>query len=462
MLKNILILLLASALAAMLVLFPRRDENIPPAPPTLQPRFPTINTLLSETRANPAMAGSAIGFCLIDSKGEVVMEDNAQTAFIPASSLKTLTTATALEVLGPDFKFVTELKSTVPMKDGTIAGDLVIVGGGDPMLAMADLQAWAAELKKRGVRTITGRVRGDASIFPGSLYGDFWNWGDIGNGYGSGVSGLNLNHNRYTLAFRAGTAVGAPAELLGISTELPDVAWKNEVTTGPEGSGDGVVIHGGESTTAIHLRGTVPLKAEKFRVNGAVPDPVRFITHHFTQLLMAQGIQIGGGSPNTAEPKHELLKHESPPLLDIIKSIHASSDNHETECVFRMLGVKAEKAPDIVIREHWKPRGLDFIGLRMEDGCGLARADFIRPLDLARLQFLAGSGLQGGDYKGSLLSKDGLRWKGGAMSGVRTYTGFAKTKSGEEFCYALMVNHYTDGKVVSEFSQRVMDALLGL
>ena len=89
---------------------------------------------------------------------------------------------------------------------------------------------------------------------------------------------------------------------------------------------------------------------------------MRFIAHHFTQLLKAQGIQIGGGSPSTAEPKHELLKHESPPLLAIIKSIHASSDNHETECVFRMLGVKAEKAPDVVIREHWKPRGLDFIG----------------------------------------------------------------------------------------------------
>lgn len=462
MLKNIVILLLASALAAMLVLFPRRDEKIPPAPPTpppLQPRFPTITTLLNETRANPAMAGAAIGFCLIDSKGEVVMEDNAQTAFIPASSLKTLTTATALEVLGPDFKFITELKSTALLKEDVIAGDLVIIGGGDPMLAMADLQAWAAELKKRGLKRITGRVRGNARVFSGSLYGDFWNWGDIGNGYGSGVSGLNLNHNRYTIAFRAGAEVGAPAELLGISTELPDVAWKNEVTTGPEGSGDGVVIHGGESTTAIHLRGTVPLKAEKFRVNGAVPDPERFITHHFTQLLEAQGIQIGGGSPSIAEATHELLKHESPPLLAIIKSIHASSDNHETECVFRMLGVKAEKAPDVAIREHWKPRGLDFIGLRMEDGCGLARADFIRPLDLARLQFLAGSGLQGTNYKESLLSKDGLRWKGGAMSGVRTYTGFAKTKSGEEFCYALMVNHYADGKVVSEFSQRVMDAM---
>ncbi|MDZ4403353.1 D-alanyl-D-alanine carboxypeptidase/D-alanyl-D-alanine-endopeptidase [Prosthecobacter sp.] len=458
--KNVLIILLLLALAASLFL-PR--EVVPPkieTPPL--PRFPGIVALLKEARANPALAGAAIGFCLINAQGEVVMEDNAQTAFIPASSLKTLTTATALEVLGPDFRFTTTLKSTAPMKDGTIAGDLVIVGGGDPMLAMADLQAWAADLKKRGLKRITGRVRGDASLFSGSLYGDFWNWGDIGNGYGSGVSGLNLNHNRYILVFRAGAAVGTPAELLGISTELPAIAWKNEVTTGPTGSGDGVVIHGGESTTKVHLRGTVPLGAAKFQVTGAVPDPERFIAHHFSRVLVTAGIQINEAASGNNKPEHELLKHESPSLTDIVTSIHATSDNHETECVFRMLGLKAGKAPDVVIREHWKPRGLDFIGLRMEDGCGLARADFIRPLDLACLQFLAGKGPQGAVYKASLLSKDGLRWKGGAMSGVRTVTGYVTGKSGEEFCFAFMVNHYADGKVVSELNQRLTDAMLGL
>jgi D-alanyl-D-alanine carboxypeptidase/D-alanyl-D-alanine-endopeptidase (penicillin-binding protein 4) len=113
-----------------------------------------------------------------------------------------------------------------------------------------------------------------------------------------------------------------------------------------------------------------------------------------------------------------------------------------------------------VIREHWKTRGLEFTGLRMEDGSGLARADFIRPLDLARLQYFAGTGPQGAAYKASLLSKDGLTWKGGAMSGIRTFTGYAQSKSGEEYCYALMINHYTDGDAVSELSQAVMDVMM--
>jgi D-alanyl-D-alanine carboxypeptidase/D-alanyl-D-alanine-endopeptidase (penicillin-binding protein 4) len=455
--KNFVILLLASALTALLITRHEVEPSVKPPPASPNP----IATLLQAARSNPALAGTAIGFALLNSKGEVTLDENATTAFIPASSLKTLTSATALEILGPEFHFTTELKSTAPIQDSILKGDLLIVGGGDPMLKLDDFKAWAAELKKRGLTRITSGIRTDATIFSGSLYGDFWNWGDIGNGYGSGVAGLNLNHNRYIVVFRAGPTLGSPAGLLGINLEIPDAAWKNEVTTGPADSGDNVVIHGGENTSAIHLRGTVPLGAAKFQVKGSVPDPSRFAAHHFRAALLAVGIQVGG-SAGVAPAPQSLLKHDSPPLLDIIKSIHATSDNHETECVFRMLGVKAGKPPADVIREHWKTRGLHFVGLRMEDGCGLARADFIRPLDLARLQYLAGTGPQGPAYKASLLSKDGLTWKGGAMSGIRTFTGYAKSKSGQEYCYALMINHFTDGRVVSELSQQVMDAMMGL
>jgi D-alanyl-D-alanine carboxypeptidase/D-alanyl-D-alanine-endopeptidase (penicillin-binding protein 4) len=156
-----------------------------------------------------------------------------------------------------------------------------------------------------------------------------------------------------------------------------------------------------------------------------------------------------------------LLVHQSPPLIEIVTSIHATSDNHETECVYRLLGVRAGKTPDAVVREHWRARGREFEGLRMEDGCGLARADFIRPLDLARLQYFAARGPQGAAYRDSLLSKDdgALRWKGGAMSGVRATTGYVVGASGEEFCFALMVNHYTEANAVSELREALIAAM---
>lgn len=453
--KNLVMLVLA---AAVVVLWKMRPG---PVPGPLVPDSSPFGALLSEARANPALAGAAIGLCVLDARGEVVFEDQARTAFIPASSLKTLTTATALEKLGPDFRFVTELKSTAPMADGVIAGELVIVGGGDPMLSLADLKAWAAELKKKGLRQVGG-VRGDGSFFRDSLYGDFWGWGDIGNGYGSGVSGLNVEHNRYTAVFAAGARVGDAAKLLRVVPEVPGIEWVNEVTTGAKESGDGVMIHGGERTARVFLRGTVPLGAQAFEVTGAVPDPVAFAAHLLREALKAEGIAVGQGSREAPPAAVSLLKHESPSLKDIVTSIHATSDNHETECVFRLLGLRAAKAPAEAIREHWRARGLEFTGLRLVDGSGLSRADFISPLDLARVQHFAATGPQGAVYRASLLTEGGLRWKGGAMSAVRSFTGYAMSRSGTEFRFAFMVNHYSDAKAVAELRQRITDALLAL
>ena len=479
MAKNALILILAATLAFVLWQQATRAPEpipvvekpvVPPAPiiPVVPQESP-IHKILHEAAAKPGLKGAAIGFCCMDSEGAVIEDHQAQTAFIPASSLKTVTTATALEIWGPDFQIETQLSATTPPKNGVIEGDLILVGGGDPMLNLADLHVMAEDLKKRGVTTIQGRIIGDGRLFKGSIFDDFWNWGDIGNGYGSAVSGLNLEHNRYTAVFRASATVGQPAEFLGTDPEVPGVTAINETLTGAADSGDGVVIHGGEHTGVVHLRGSVPLGESHFQILGAVPDPEYFAAHHLKKILITAGITVRGSTAAwsaletpPAEPTEVLVKHQSPTLKEIITSIHATSDNHETECLFRRLGLQGRKAPDAVIREHWKTRGLAFTGLRMEDGCGLARADFITPHDLTRLQHLAARGPFGAIYKDSLLSKDTLHWKGGAMSSIRSTTGMITTKSGKEYSFTFMINHYADGQAASALRDALIEAMLGL
>jgi D-alanyl-D-alanine carboxypeptidase/D-alanyl-D-alanine-endopeptidase (penicillin-binding protein 4) len=470
--KNILIMLLAAALAASLYrhqpleLPTVKSPELVPVKPNPEPepkspsKFEKLHQWLAESLQEPDFQGAALGFCLLDPQGQVVVDHHAETACIPASSLKTVTTATALEKLGPEFQIVTTLSSTAIAVDGTISGNLVIRGGGDPMLSMADLQSWAADLKNRGIHQIKGDIIGDGRLFEGSIYDDFWNWGDIGNGYGSAVSGLNLEHNRFTATFRAGATLGSATQLLGVHPAMPGVDGINETVTAAEDSGDGVMIHGGERTALLHFRGTVPLGRAQFQVQGAVPDPEAFAAHHFKEALLTEGIEVTGVALPVGQRQvtasHELLKHHSPPLKAIVTSIHATSDNHETECLFRLLGLRENLPPDVVIRQHWQMRGLNFMGLRMVDGCGLARADHIRPVDLARLQFLAARGTQGLVYQDSLLSKAGLRWKGGAMSGVRSTTGYVTSFTGQEYCFAFMVNHYRDGSAVAS----LRDALI--
>src|SRR4051812_32202149 len=118
--RKIVLLLLASALVAWLIVRWRERQ------PEVSSRFTELGTILDQAPQRPALAAAAIGFCLLNTNGDVVVERNARTAFIPASSLKTLTTATALEMLGPNFRLDTELRATAPMSGGVISGDLVI------------------------------------------------------------------------------------------------------------------------------------------------------------------------------------------------------------------------------------------------------------------------------------------------------------------------------------------------
>lgn len=452
------------------------EAPAPPAPAQL-PLVASLEAVFDGIEERPALEGAAIGFCLIGPGGEVLFEHHGHTAQIPASSLKTVTTATALELLGPGFTFETRLGTSSPGGDetggrGQPTADLVLLGGGDPTLDPADLASWAEGLSEAGVRSIPGRIVGDGRHFAGSAFADFWNWGDIGNGYGSPVSGLNLGHNRFAAVLSPGEKEGDPVTLLGTFPDVPGVSWWNETKTAAEGSGDGVVVHGGERASVIHLRGTVPLGGE-LEVVGAIPDPERFAAYHLREALLEAGIRVEGEAVGAGELflrgepvpaiAEEILLHRSAPLLEIVQSIHETSDNHETECLYRTIGLRAGLAPDEAIREHWRMRGLELKGLRMVDGSGLARADHITPESLARLQHFAARGPAGEAYVQSLLELEegGIRYKAGAMSSVRSYTGLVPTGegNGEPLAFALIANHYSDVEAVRELQGAVFEAL---
>lgn len=506
--KNLVIAALAFALAASLGLHllrsfgggsEEREEPAAPEPPVAlapvvpqpEPEIPfepqpeilpepeppahlaALEVAFAAAEENEELDGAAIGFCLLGAGGEILFEHAGKVALIPASALKTVTTSTALEVLGSDFTFETRLGTSLPVEGGTGTSpnaDLILLGGGDPTLSHENLESWAQALAEAGVRSIPGRVVGDGRHFSGSPFADFWNWGDIGNGYGSPVSGLNLGRNRFVAVFAPGQAEGDPAQLLGTFPAVPGVAWWNETTTAAEGSGDGVVIHGGERASVMHLRGTVPLGGE-LEVTGAVPDPERFAAHHLREALIAAGIQVTGEAVGAGElflkdaavPEiaEEILVHRSPALIDIVRSIHATSDNHETECLYRTLGLRAQLAPDEAVRKHWRERGLELNDLRMVDGSGLARADHISPESLARIQQFAANGPVGEFYVDSLLElEDGaIRYKAGAMSSIRSYAGLVLLESGP-LAFALIVNHYPDIAEVNQLQQAVFEALL--
>jgi D-alanyl-D-alanine carboxypeptidase/D-alanyl-D-alanine-endopeptidase (penicillin-binding protein 4) len=418
-----------------------------------------------EFSSDPFLAGAALGFCLLDEKGTTLYASPlAEIALCPASSLKTVTTGAAFAILGAEFRFETKLAGAAPVNaQGRIEGDLVLVGSGDPTLTEDDLAALAAEVVKSGLKSVAGRLVVDASVFPENPVNDHWVWGDLGNGYGAGAFGLNLNHNRLTLRFQPDIRPGEPAPLLSYSAAPRDTRWVNTVTTGAAGSGDETVVYSEPYGRTITMRGTVPAGEREFTVSAAIPDPPAAALEILRARLEAAGVKFGDApsAAVAADQRSILARHQSAALPEIIDHLHRVSDNLEAQCLFLTIGRVQEADPAETIEAHWKQAGVDFVGLRLLDGSGLARANMIRPLDLARVNFAARHAETGPRYFESLSPylNGQARAKIGAMSGVKTQVGFLRTASGRELTYALMANGLASGREFWTQLEKLLEAV---
>lgn len=404
-----------------------------------------VDAIFREWLSDPKLAGASVAFCVLDEDGKTLFASPlAETALCPASALKTMTSGAALGILGPEFRFETILAGTAPLKaDGAIEGDLVLIGAGDPTLSRDDVRKLADTAFVAGLKSVAGRVLVDASVFPHNPVSDHWNWGDIGNGYGAGAFGLNLDHNRLEIRFQPASQSGAPAKFLGGAPAPRDIRWENFVVTGPAGSGDQVVVYSEPYGRTITLRGSAPAGESGFSVSGANPDPPALAAELLQARLESAGVKIGGrAGPFAAASRTTLASHQSPPLPEIIDHLHRVSDNLEAQCLFLAIARKQAAEPADAVRQYWEKAGVSFVGLRLLDGSGLARANMIRPLDLARVNFAARRGPHGQRFYESLTAyaQGNVRGKLGAMSGVKTQVGFLHTAQGREFTFAIFGN----------------------
>ena len=428
-----------------------QDAEPPPVPaPVLAQSTPPVpegkvERIFREWAVEPQRDGALVGFCLLDESGAPLFASPlAGTALCPASALKVVTSGAALGLLGPEFRFTTILAASAPVSAaGVLEGDLILIGGGDPTLALADLARLADTALAAGLKRVTGSVLTDAAIFPADPVSDHWNWGDIGNAYGAGAFGLNLEHNQLALAFEPGTQPGAPAKFLGGGPAPRDTRWENHVLTGPPDSGDGVTVYSQPYGRTVTLRGTVPVGESSFTVTGAIPDPPALAAEQLRVHLEAGGVKFAHRpGPSAPTARTTLATHQSAPLPEIIDHLHRVSDNLEAQCLFLTLGRRQKAAPAEAVRQYWEDAGVRFTGLRLLDGSGLARANMITPLDLARVALAARRGPHGQRFRDSLTASvsGAVRGKIGGMSGVKTQVGFLRTASGRELTFCLMAN----------------------
>ena len=355
-------------------------------------------------------------------------------------------------------------------------GDLVIMGGGDPSFTTEALEIWVRELARKGVSKIDGRIIGDGQLFPELIASKAWDWGDVGNYYGAPACGLNIDYNGFTATFQPGDEIGAPATLGNLSPEVPDVQIVNLLLTCGEtrSSRDTPYVYGGPYSSSLTFRGAIRMGQDQEVVHGSMPDPAFTAAYRLHKILSRQDIEVTG-SPTTvrrlevAGKKETFREREletlgttrSEPMLELIRRTHKISDNLYAECLFRLLGLEDDRRDSRkVIEEHWKSHGIVFTGLRLEDGSGLARADLIRPSDLAAVNYAVRNGPHGDAFATTLNEyyEGRVRWKVGFMSRVRAYVGFAG-----DYTFVLALNNFdASRKQVSEARDKVMAELLAL
>lgn len=469
---------------------------------TMPAQASSVEEVIAEVEKIAGESGlrtASVGFCLVDLEAapDTAAGYRMDTGLVPASVMKVFTTATANELLGPDYRFVTELQTTGTLgDDGVLSGDVVIRGGGDPTLAATELNPtcakWHAALLEAGVKSVEGSVIGDASIFGTVLTPDTWQWNDLGNYYGAGASGLTVFQNLFYATFRT-PSVGAPAPFSGTEPELPGHEFFNEMRVGASGSGDNGYIYGDAYGRLLTFRGTVPAGSGSFTIKGALPDPAYFCARTCSEYLVAHGLPVSG-EPTTDRllgaagkeigARKKILEQSSAPLSEILVTTNHKSDNLKAECLHRMIGVKVsgagstESAADAV-RDHWEGKGIDMTGFYMGDGCGLSRANTVTPRQLALMLQAASKSPHFESFRASLpvagrsgtlksigggsAAEGRIRAKSGTMDRIRNYAGYVEARSGKRYAFAFFVTHYTtDLASVKSKIVRVWNVMAGL
>lgn len=428
------------------------------------------------------------------SRGRTVYGHNAQSSMIPASMHKIYTTAIAFDQLGPDFRFKTSIGYDGTIDDnGTLNGNVYIVGGGDPLLGSyryrqttpdSVFRSWYAALHQSGIHKITGQVCYIQSIYDNLELHDSWQWGDIGNYYGAGACGLNFHENMYFVYFNAGMRLGYPASLERTEPRITTMRNINEVSTGPEGTGDKVVIYGAPNSPMRLYRGTVPIGARNFAVRGALPNPAATCAETFATYLRQQGISVAATvkEANSLPPSGKIvLDYVSTPYSILAQYINRTSNNIYAESVFKYLGyhrygkgsfANAAKA----IHDFFRNHSLDDSGIQIADGCGLSRSNlttsdftcrFLTEVsnmiiyeDFVKTMAVAGKSGTARNMLTSLPQGITMYVKSGTMEGVKAYCGYVTTSRGEQLCYCVMSNNHTcTSAVVTKKLERILNQI---
>jgi len=436
----------------------------------------------------PELAGGVQGIVVESlADGAVWYERNRALFFMPASNQKLLTSAAALALLGPSWRFRTEaLRPPGAARHGVLDGPLWLRGSGDPTLDVPHLDALARAVRRAGIVRVRGGVIADDTLFDKQPYGDGWSWNYLSDYYAAPVRALNFAANVVRVLVRPGASAGA-APRVRVEPEGSGLRVVVRARTRPPGAARTLAVTRPLGRDVILVEGGLPLDAPAVSAPmlATVQDPARFAARVFAACLRRAGVRVDGGvrlarTPPTARP---VAVHASATLAELLPRMNKPSDNLIAEALFKTLGARHSRTGSFAggcaaVRAWLDSVGVPAAEVDMADGSGLSRLNGVTPNALARLLRLMCDRPEGELWIASLAvaGVDGTlrnRMKGTAAAGnvraktgyvgyVSSLSGYVTTASGEPLLFViLMNNHRTTNAVARGVQDRLAAYLAG-
>ncbi|WP_153797218.1 D-alanyl-D-alanine carboxypeptidase/D-alanyl-D-alanine endopeptidase [Foetidibacter luteolus] len=392
--------------------------------------------------------------------GKPVYGYNEEIGLAPASTQKIFTAIAALETLGEQYRYKTEIGYTGNISNNLLSGNLTITGYGDPTLGSWRFKGRKETcfadsainmLKKAGIEQITGNISGEGTKFESQTIPGGWIWDDIGNYYGAGACALNWHENQYDLFLKPGARVDDKVSIIKTEPELYGVSLVSEVTTGPAGSGDNGYIYLAPYTHFGYVRGTVPAGPASFVISGSIPNPAHQLILFMEEEMDKQGIPIKRqaleNKEKTTTPVN-IYTHYSPTLDSIIywflqKSINLYGEALLKTVAYEKTGFGSTQKGIEFLNKFWKERGIEESALNIMDGSGLSPQNRVTTKAMVTALQYAKSKSWFKSFYAGLPTYNGMRMKSGSIGGARAYTGYHTSAAGVQYSFAIMVNNYS-------------------
>lgn len=410
--------------------------------------------------------------------GRLLYARNPDALVMPGSNMKIVTLAVAADILGLDYRFETRVEAAGQVTNGTLHGDLIVTGTGDPSIGSPDdghaplLLAWAERLQAAGIRRIEGRLIGDDNAFDDRDIGAGWAWDYQGYGYAAPAGALNYNENAAALRIVSGATDGAPASVR-IGPPGHQLELDANVTTTAPGTQADLTLERFPGRPTLVVRGTVPRADVPVFRSAAVNNPTVFFVEALRLALASRGVEVTGGAWDIddlpvpfAGVRRLIVVHQSPPLSTLAGYAMGVSQNQYAEVFLKAVGratggtgsTDAGRRAVLATLGRW---GVPADALVIYDGSGLSRYNYVTASAIVavlahvwRTESLRGAftawlpvaGAPGGTLalrmRNSPLTGT-LQGKTGSISNARALSGYLRLRNGEPAVFSAMVNHFT-------------------